>query len=284
MTPRGRAPRDGVMVVGPVTWDLVGDRRVPGGTVSYAARTATAMGVRARVLTAAGPDADLAALEGHEVHVVPVEHTLTLRHTFRGAIRDQTVVHTTGRRLRPSDAPASWPTPAVLIVAPLLPDDLDPAAFAAVDADECCVTGQGYLRQVDRSGAISVPGRPTDALMQALAPSVSLFLSHEEVDTWPDAARSDVVARVRRLVVTRGARGADVVTARGTHHVDPVPATAVDSTGAGDVFAAAFILAVGEGETTACRLAAAYAAAAVEVSGAAPLPDRARIEARTPDR
>jgi sugar/nucleoside kinase (ribokinase family) len=57
----------------------------------------------------------------------------------------------------------------------------------------------------------------------------------------------------------------------------------VDTTGAGDVFATAFILALGEGEATAARLAAAYAAAKVEVVGPAPLPDRSTIERRLSD-
>ena len=47
-----------------------------------------------------------------------------------------------------------------------------------------------------------------------------------------------------------------------------------------NVFATAFILALGDGEASAARLAAGYAAAAVEVIGPGPLPDRAAIEQR----
>ena len=65
-----------------------------------------------------------------------------------------------------------------------------------------------------------------------------------------------------------------------------VPACAadvVDTTGAGDVFATAFILAMsklGLDDAGAGRLASAYAAASVERIGPVPLPPLGEIEAR----
>ena len=65
--------------------------------------------------------------------------------------------------------------------------------------------------------------------------------------------------------------------------MEPFPTnTEVDSTGAGDVFATALILALDQGEQAAARIAAAFAAASVEQVGPAPLPDLETIMGRLP--
>lgn len=53
-----------------------------GGAISYAAAVASAYGVRACIVTAAGPDADLSVFKGHELHVVPAQKTLTFEHSY----------------------------------------------------------------------------------------------------------------------------------------------------------------------------------------------------------
>jgi sugar/nucleoside kinase (ribokinase family) len=65
--------------------------------------------------------------------------------------------------------------------------------------------------------------------------------------------------------------------------VAPYPANAVDTTGAGDVFATAFILGVsklGLSDEEAGRLASAFAAASVERTGPAPLPPLSEVGRR----
>ena len=126
-----------VLIVGPVTWDRFPDREGPGGTVSYAARTAAAMGLRAHVLTVAAPGADLSALEGHEVCVVPSARTMVFEHVYDGAVRTLRVTATPDRVLRPSDLPAHWPAPDVMIVAPLIDGELhDQDAVLGHHADQ----------------------------------------------------------------------------------------------------------------------------------------------------
>jgi sugar/nucleoside kinase (ribokinase family) len=84
------------------------------------------------------------------------------------------------------------------------------------------------------------------------------------------------------VVLTRGARGATIFTDASREHVPAAPAREVDPTGAGDVFAAAFLVAIHEGASPreAAELAAAAAACAVEAPGVAGIRGRATIEAR----
>ncbi len=94
-----------------------------------------------------------------------------------------------------------------------------------------------------------------------------------------DALRARTSARI---VVTRGAAGADIVTDDGVTHVDAFAVTPIDTTGAGDAFCGALAarLAVGADLDDAVRVAAAAGALATTRSGAVPsLPLLAEIDA-----
>jgi sugar/nucleoside kinase (ribokinase family) len=107
-----------------------------------------------------------------------------------------------------------------------------------------------------------------------------VFLSEEDVLD-PEAAAA-WQARVPVVVLTRGRGGCTVWDDGGRHDLPPVLACEVDPTGAGDVFATAYLVRFGEiGDAiTAARFAAAAAALAVEGKGIASVGDRTQIEAR----
>jgi sugar/nucleoside kinase (ribokinase family) len=266
-----------VLIAGHVTWDVTDGRRVPGGSVCYAARAAASMGVRARILAGAGPDADLTALEGHDVEVVATEHTLTLEHDWPGGERRQSLRAAPGRMLSPDDLPERWPQPDVAILGPLVEGDLDPA-LATVARQDCALIGQGFQRVADESGAIRHLEAPSTALKRACSPLTSLFLSDVEVAGWPSGELERLVSACRRVVITYGERGVVVHRPGGIRAFDALRVEPVDVTGAGDVYASAFILGLDAGEEAAARLAAGYAAAAVRVQGAGLLPPRAEVE------
>ena len=286
MTENAAQP-DPVLIVGAVTWDLVDGQRVPGGAVTYAARAAAALGIRARILLTAGEDADLAAFAGHELAVVRVEQTMTLEHRFRDGARHQRVIARPHRPLHPADLPAPWPRPRTLVLGTLLPDDIDVPAFLALGAEETAVIAQGLQRSVGPDGAIVERDAPSEALLDTARPAATLCLSAEETDRWTahhPGALGDLVARCRRVVRTLGADGAEVRTRDGDAErilrIPALPAEVIDTTGAGDVFATALILAMRAGDQVAGRLAAACAAACVERRGSAPLPARAELLTR----
>jgi len=274
-----------VLIVGAVTWDVLdGDRR-PGGAVTYAARTATALGVRAHILAAAGSDADLSAFAGHDFAVIPGEQTMTLEHRLDDGRRHQRVLARPIRPLSPADIPREWPAPRTVVLGPLLPGDIEVSAFLdACPAAETALLAQGLQRRVGEDGTIEDLRAPSAALLDAARPHVTVCLSAEETAGWAPGDLHALVARSRRVVRTLGAAGAEIRTrtvgGEDVRSVPALPAEVVDATGAGDVFAAALILAMRAGEDVAGRLAAACAAACVERPGAAPLPARAELEAR----
>jgi sugar/nucleoside kinase (ribokinase family) len=87
----------------------------------------------------------------------------------------------------------------------------------------------------------------------------------------------------RCLVVTRGAAGADVLTAEGCWHVDAVPVHVVDPVGAGDGFTAGFLAGMlrGDAPLQCARWGAIVASFVVEAIGCQTrLPTWSEVEAR----
>lgn len=284
---RGLGHQHRALIVGPLTWDEFEDgSRRPGGAVAYAARVAEALDVRAAILTSAGPDANLAALAAHDVLRIG-QTTSRFHHERRGDGRRLRVLARPDIALAAAQLPPSWRTIPLRIIAPLQPDDIDLASFAELAPADTAVLGQGLVRTIDDHGHVQHHDPLDYSQIRYLPLDCSLFLSGEETAGWPPSMFVSILKQTSRVVVTMGGEGA-TIHRRGPPGapllVPPAAADPVDTTGAGDVFASAFILALGlglvDGDVAAARLAAGYAAAAVEQAGPAPLPRRAEIEAR----
>ena len=264
--------------MGAVTLDQLDGEWRPGGVPLYAARALAALGVRARVLAIAGPDADLGALEGHELEVVAAEASLRFEHEPAGESRRLRLAARPERALAASDLPSRWRDAEVLVLGPLLADDLDVASFTRGPVGLVGLLAQGLQRRVASDGGVTTADAPSEALRAACDARTTVFLSSEEVAGWPRGAVRALASGCARVVVTRGAAGAEVDRAGAAPlRVAAAPARAVDTTGGGDAFAAAFMAALGGGadDAEAGALAAEVAAATVERVGPAELP---RIE------
>ncbi len=267
-------PRLHVLIVGPVTVDIFDDRVATGGAAAYAARCAAAFGFRAQILTAAKPGFDRGPFEGHHLHVVDTDTTLAFRHRALDGQRQLRVIDDAGWTLSPLDLPPDWPRPDVLLLAPLLPDDVDVESFLAWPGPtHRALLAQGLLRHVGAFGEV----RPVDEVLETLHAlelgDVTVFVSADDLGECDPRA---LAGSIGSLVVTRGAMGVDVYTRGTTTHVPATPVAVVDDTGAGDVFATAYALglatAAAPDPRRAAELASVFAASKVERSGAAALP------------
>jgi sugar/nucleoside kinase (ribokinase family) len=106
------------------------------------------------------------------------------------------------------------------------------------------------------------------------------FVSEEDVAADSEAVQT-WVSIVPVVVLTRGRGGCTVWTRDGRHDLAAVRHNEVDPTGAGDVFAAAFLIeyARSRDALAAARFATVAGALAVGGVGAASVGDRAQIEA-----
>jgi ribokinase len=129
-----------------------------------------------------------------------------------------------------------------------------------------------YALEVARRAGVRTILNPAPAPAEPIAPDVD-YLTPNETEA---AAVRDAKGT---FVLTLGEQGAQI----GDERVAAFPATVVDTTGAGDAFAAAFAVALADGlsDLDAVRWGCAAGAHMVEHPGVVPgLPTRAELEAR----
>jgi sugar/nucleoside kinase (ribokinase family) len=272
-----------ILSIGHVTSDRIQGREMPGGTVSYASLASQRLGWEAAVATAAGPDFDpVRDLPGIEVFLS--RGTATTRFVNEYAT-DGTRQQFLSSRAAPVDlavVPAAWHEPDVLLLGPVA-GELPKSAALAFQAEVVGAVAQGWLREFLPDGAVrpgpwSDPGRD-------LAGVHVLFLSQHDTEDALSAAR-ELLGHVPIVVLTRGWRGSLVLTREATLDVPTLPRPEVDPTGAGDVFAAAFLLRYHESGDVADAAAFGACAASfvVEGLGASRLGDRNEVARRLQQR
>lgn len=251
------------LVIGHATLDKApGGGYVSGGTASYAARTALALGCSVGVITSAGTDLDLEALlPGAAVVRVPARATTTFENRYVRGGRVQ-FVHATAAPLTPSGVPPDWRDAAIVHIGPVAQEctpalvDLFPSSFLGL-------TPQGWMRCWDEQGLVR-PARWEDA--DALLPRAGAVVLSED-DTGGDVESvTRWAARTHVVVVTRGAQGCTLYSGGQVEHLPGFPAVEVDPTGAGDVFAAVLFHQLQRGASPRAAAALANRLAAVSVT------------------
>ncbi|MGQ9682357.1 MAG: PfkB family carbohydrate kinase [Anaerolineae bacterium] len=267
------------VIVGHVTRDLVpGGFRV-GGTATYAAMTARALGYRVGVLTSAGPDlppADLFA--GMDVVVVPADESTTFENIYHAGRRAQ-YVRATAAPLTAADLPEAWRRAPIVHLGPLV-QEVDPAlARAFTNATFIGVTPQGWLRRWDETGRVGIA--VWTSAPQVLARADAMVLSREDVGN-DEAQLAHYLTLARLAAVTQSWQGATLYHDGTETSFAAYDVPEVDPTGAGDVFAAAFFIRLREtGQAAeAARFANAAASFAVEGLGYSTIAGRAAVEER----
>jgi 1D-myo-inositol 3-kinase len=269
------------LAIGHVTVDMApdGERRL-GGAVSYAALTATALGLRAGIVTRCAPGVpDAVALAGVTCQIRPAPVTTTFRNQYDAAGNRHQVLLDLAPAVDADDVPAVWRRARIVHLAPIA-HEVGPVFASLVGAASFVgLSPQGWLREL-APGDLVRPG-PWRVPPALVARADAIVVSAEDLAGEPRGI-GWLVPQVPVLVVTRGREGA-VAYANGAEvRQSAVPAEAVDPTGAGDVFAAAFFVRYDETKdvTTALRFAAGAAALAIEGQGVRGIASRAAIEAR----
>ena len=260
-----------LLAIGHVTRDLVADRVVPGGAVTYGALTARALGLTAAIVTSARPG-DLEHTPGVDAHVVPSSATTTFRNLYRAGRRVQTIEAVAGP-IAPDDVPAAWLAAPHVLIAPLA-REIDPAIARLFPGSVVVASIQGWLRSWDSDRVVSPrPWSGGDVLPHVDAAVVSSEDTGDPgaIERWADLASV--------LIVTLADRGARLHTGGAWHDVPPFPAREIDPTGAGDVFAAAYAVSFRETRDPlqSARFASAAASLSVRGPSTSAIPTRPQI-------
>ena len=278
--------------IGHVTIDVLEDgSRRAGGTAFYSALQASRLGRRAMILTRGVPEEIQAALAPHrhelELQVQPAAHTTTLATVGVGSARSQRVLAWAG----PIEQGLAVVDSSILHLAPVARES---AAGWSGRADFVGLTPQGLARAWsagDAGGGVSdaggdetmTPAVPTPAAERLAAGCDALVVNRQERQSC-QALIAAASAAGATVAITAGDRPSTILAPdHVTLELDVPPLERpVDDLGAGDVFAAAFFIALAERRSPhdAARFANAAAAVRMQGIGAGAIGGREAIEAR----
>lgn len=266
------------MAVGHVCQDIRPDGGLNlGGSVSYAAITALRLGYRVGLVTGAGPDLDVArAFPGAEVACHPSAATTLFENIYQDGSRKQ-ILHRRAEVLTCAHIPPAWRTPPMVYLGSI-DQEIAPEVFDCfADTSLMAVMPQGFFRRWDEQGLVSfIEWMPPERVLRRIN---LLVISELDVPN-PEALARDWGRLIRLIVVTRAERGATVYQAGEACHFPARPAHQVDPTGAGDVFAAAFLIRLAEtgDPCQAAHFANVVASFSVEGIGVTGIPLRQQVD------
>lgn len=267
------------LIVGHATRDVTPDGNfLAGGTVTYSGLTASRLGLRVAALTSADPTFHLFQDEPSiRVHCRPAKATTTFENIYAHGVRRQ-CLRSVAEPLTWADLPAGWEQAPIVHLGPIA-QEVDIAFIAALSRQLVGITPQGWLRRWDEKGVVfPTPWAFPVDLLQAVD---VVILSPEDVGG--DRQQIDFFRQhVRLCLLTIGQQGAIVYQGGSERRVPAYRAREVDPTGAGDVFAAAFMVRFYEtGDALeAARFANAAASFVIEGPGTTSIPTRAQVEWR----
>lgn len=265
--------------VGHICRDVVPGGYVVGGAAAYSSIAAHSLGANARVLTSHPDDFEehRALPAAVSVTVKSATEATTFHNAYDGGRRTQRLLGR-GGVLTGADVPEGWANVDVLYLCPIA-DEVEPSVLDVSRAGIVGVTPQGWFRAWNEDGVVSA--KRWEAA-EAVLPHVDVcVLSEEDIAGFPkelDRFRD----LTKRVVFTHGAGGATLYAGDDEQHFPAYDAKQVDPTGAGDVFATAYLLYVAAGGDPydAMAFGNCVASFAVEDVGTRGIPSASRVQER----
>jgi hypothetical protein len=223
------------LIIGHLTRDLTAAGPRIGGTAAYASLTAHALGLKVGIVTSWGAEIPLGKLIHIPVISYPAESSTTFENIYTEKGRIQ-VLHSVAPHLDFHLIPEPWRQAPIVHLGPVA-QEVEPGLVRYFSNSLVGVTPQGWMRAWDSQGHVHPTEWPESTYI--LQNSGAAVLSIDDVQG--DESRIEEMASAARiLVVTEGAAGARVYWNGDVHRFRPPVEVEIDSTGAGDIFAASF--------------------------------------------
>ena len=225
------------LIIGHLTRDLTPAGPRLGGTATYAGLTAHALGLRVGIVTSWGAEIPLGNLKHIPVISYPAEHSTTFENIYTEKGRIQ-VVHSVAPRLDFHMIPEPWRQAPIVHLGPVA-QEVEPGLVRHFPTSLVGITPQGWMRGWDGSGHVFSSEWPEASFILQQAGAAVIGIE----DVLNDENRiEEMVSSSRILVVTEGAAGARVYWNGDVRRFRSPQVAEIDSTGAGDIFAAAFFV------------------------------------------
>jgi sugar/nucleoside kinase (ribokinase family) len=263
------------LVVGHIAVDITPAGLQLGGTVSYAALTARALGMRVGIVTSSGEGAPLKALDGIPIVNIPAEKSTTFENITTADGRRQTLHHLAEPILL-DHIPQVWRSAPIIHLGPIA-GEVDSSLPEKLSGSLLGITPQGWMRHWDEKGQVEAAAWANSE--QALRQAGAVVMSVEDVNRDLELVE-EMAHHTRLLCITEGEAGAILHWNGDRRRFRPAAVQEVDSTGAGDIFAAAFFVRLYSTRDPweAARFATQLAARSVTRAGLSGIPTRNEIE------
>ena len=227
-----------LLCIGFLCHDLHNGKHLLGGTASYSSIMASQLGMNTAILTSVGEDFEFhSTFKQYNIELcnVPSEKTTVFENIYKDGRRIQ-FMHRRAKPLLPQHLPTEWEKVPIVKFC-LIADEVDETFLQMFPEALVGATIQGWLRQWDQSGLVS----PKEMDWEILRFVDIVFMSEDDIEGY-EYAIPIIAEAVQLLVMTKGHQGA-VIFYQGQEFSFPAfPTNEVDPTGAGDIFAASFLV------------------------------------------
>jgi len=225
------------LVLGHITRDLVEGGSRPGGTVLYSGIMAQRMGLHAAMITSCPEDLLPEGLDGFEIINQPTENITTFKNLYSAAGREQ-YLEEKAQDLDISLVPESWKKSKIIHLGPVA-GEINSEFSKQLLSCSVCYSLQGWLRDWEENGKI-FPIPPKHVALPEVNKTAA-FLSIEDIGN--DQEKLDQLRyNFPLLVLTKGYEGAEIFFDEEILTISAESVVEKDPTGAGDIFAAAFMI------------------------------------------
>jgi hypothetical protein len=225
------------LIIGHLAQDGTGSAARLGGTAAYSGVTAAALGRRVGIVTSTAPDLDLGPLADIELANSPAGLPTNFENRYDRGKRQQRLF-SLANPLGYEDVPAAWRRSPLVHLAPIA-GEVDPPLAQQFPNSFVGITAQGWLREWDHEGIVYPSS--FEEIEDVLESADAVVVSIEDLNGDRRAAEA-MASHCRLLAVTEGDQGATIFREDEIRHIPAPVADGADSTGAGDVFAAAFFI------------------------------------------
>lgn len=223
------------LVVGHITQDLSEQGPRLGGTATFASLTARALGLRVGLVTSWGGEIPLGPLSEFPLVNSPAVNSTTFENIDTPEGRVQLIYHV-ANSLDLNLIPESWLNTPIVHLGPIA-QEVEPSLMRRFSNNFVGVTPQGWLRAWDAKGRVSPCEWPEAAFV--LQQAGAAVISSEDV-AGDEARIEELASACRVLAVTENNEGVRLFWNGDVRRFRAPQVDAVDTTGAGDIFATAF--------------------------------------------
>ena len=246
-----------------------------GGSATYGALTAQALGLRVGIVTSWGQELPLGPLNGIPIINSPSEKSTTFENIYTNEGRIQ-FIHHVANNIHLNAIPDVWRNTAIVHLAPVA-QEVDPSLVRYFPTALIGITPQGWLRSWNDSKQITSTEWPEASFV--LQRAGAAVISEEDISG--DESRIEEMATACRVLsVTDSSSGVRLFWNGDIRRFKPPKVNEVDASGAGDIFAASFFvrLYTTRDPWEAARFATQLAAHSVTRTGLDSIPTQEEIQ------